>query len=69
MDADHLSQVMADTGFQASPDPDFPTVKFPNPEEDGALSLAIATADRNEVKLIIANDPDADRFAVAENVE
>ncbi|KAF2012357.1 hypothetical protein BU24DRAFT_275345 [Aaosphaeria arxii CBS 175.79] len=53
---------------QAKPDPDFPTVKFPNPEEKGALDLAIKTADANSVALIIASDPDADRLAAAEKV-
>ncbi|KAJ5816518.1 Alpha-D-phosphohexomutase alpha/beta/alpha domain I, partial [Penicillium robsamsonii] len=54
---------------QEKPDPDFPTVKFPNPEEAGALDLAIETADQEGKTLIIANDPDADRFAVAEKVD
>ena len=54
---------------QALPNPDFPTVQYPNPEENGALDLAKSTADRNGIKLIIANDPDADRFAAAENVD
>lgn len=54
---------------QEKPDPDFPTVKFPNPEESGALDLSIETADKQGRTLIIANDPDADRFAVAEKVE
>ncbi|KAI9707169.1 MAG: Phosphoglucomutase-3 [Candelina mexicana] len=54
---------------QAGPDPDFPTVEFPNPEEVGALSLAFTTADRHGIELIIANDPDADRYAVAEKVD
>ena len=54
---------------QHKPDPDFPTVKFPNPEEAGALDLAIQTADLEGRTLIIANDPDADRFAAAEKVE
>ncbi len=53
---------------QAYPDPKFPTVKFPNPEEKGALDRAIATADQNRIPLILANDPDADRFAVAEKI-
>jgi phosphoglucomutase len=53
---------------QAQPDPDFPTVKFPNPEEKGALDLAIETADQSSIRLILASDPDADRLAVAEKV-
>jgi len=53
---------------QAYPDPKFPTVEFPNPEEKGALDRAIATADKNGIPLILANDPDADRFAVAEKI-
>ncbi|KAF2115225.1 hypothetical protein BDV96DRAFT_612597 [Lophiotrema nucula] len=53
---------------QAEPDPDFPTVKFPNPEEKGALDLAIETAESNTISLIIASDPDADRLAAAEKV-
>lgn len=54
---------------QAQPDPDFPTVKFPNPEEKGALDLAIETADQSSIRLILASDPDADRLAVAEKVQ
>lgn len=49
---------------QAMPDGTFPTVPFPNPEEQGALDLAIELADEVSADLIIANDPDADRLAV-----
>ena len=66
-------RVFATAGFtepipvseQSAPDASFPTVAFPNPEEPGAPDLAFATADRVEADLVIANDPDADRLAVA----
>lgn len=50
---------------QAEPDPDFPTVSFPNPEEPGALDLAVALARERRADIVIANDPDADRCGVA----
>lgn len=51
---------------QADMDPEFPTVQFPNPEEAGALDLAFKEADKHGITLVIANDPDADRFSAAE---
>jgi len=50
---------------QGRPDPTFPTVSFPNPEEPGALDLAIQTATEHSCDLVIAHDPDADRLAIA----
>jgi phosphomannomutase len=49
---------------QLQPDPAFPTVRFPNPEEPGAMDLSRALAERTRADLVLANDPDADRLAV-----
>jgi phosphomannomutase len=65
-------KALAEAGFtnvttvpeQAEPDGNFPTVEFPNPEEKGALDLAIALAKKVGAPIIIANDPDVDRLAV-----
>ncbi len=50
---------------QFDPDPDFSTVSFPNPEEPGALDLALALAESEGADAVIAHDPDADRLAIA----
>jgi phosphomannomutase len=68
-----MTQLFADAGFskvttvarQFEPDGSFPTLAFPNPEEPGALDLAIETADAAGSSIIIANDPDADRLGAA----
>ncbi|HZM31111.1 MAG TPA: phospho-sugar mutase [Acidimicrobiales bacterium] len=70
---DVMVEVLTRAGFpvpavvpeQAEPDPAFPTVSFPNPEEPGALDLALALAEAEDADLVVANDPDADRLAVA----
>ena len=54
---------------QATPDPDFPTVSFPNPEEPGAIDLALARAAEVSADVVVANDPDGDRCAVAAVVD
>ncbi|KAJ7929358.1 hypothetical protein B0H13DRAFT_947180 [Mycena leptocephala] len=51
---------------QQQPDPDFPTVAFPNPEEKGALDLALRTADAHKAVYVLSQDPDGDRFCAAE---
>lgn len=51
---------------QCKPDPKFPTLPFPNPEEKGALDLAVKTARERGLRLVLANDPDADRLGAAE---
>ena len=52
---------------QRQPDPAFPTVAFPNPEEPGAIDLSLALARKIDADIVIANDPDADRCAAAIN--
>ena len=52
---------------QSQPNPDFPTTPFPNPEENGAMDLAMDYAKKYNADLIIANDPDADRCAIGIN--
>ena len=54
---------------QTAPDPDFPTVAFPNPEEPGAIDLSLEVARESDGDVVIANDPDADRCAAAINDE
>jgi phosphomannomutase len=68
-----VSAVLETAGFaqphvvpeQEHPDPEFPTVSFPNPEEPGAMDLALDLATEDGADLVVANDPDADRCAVA----
>ncbi|MCW2749978.1 MAG: phosphomannomutase [Aeromicrobium sp.] len=69
---DTMAEAVARAGFpplhvvrqQAEPDPDFPTVAFPNPEEPGAMDLALKLSSEVGADIIVANDPDADRCAV-----
>jgi phosphomannomutase len=68
-----MMELFAETGYTAvtpvaaqfEPDSAFPTLPFPNPEEPGALDLAMARADEVQSTLVIANDPDADRLGAA----
>ena len=68
-----MRQALLNAGFsdvhmvaaQEHPDPEFPTVKFPNPEEPGAIDLSLELAREVQADLVIANDPDADRCAAA----
>jgi phosphomannomutase len=72
-----VAEAVARAGFagaevvaeQAEPDPDFPTVGFPNPEEPGAIDLALSLAVRTGADLVVANDPDADRCAIAAPID
>ncbi|PNH97312.1 phospho-sugar mutase [Vibrio diazotrophicus] len=71
--ANMAEDLLHDAGFkkvmsvkeQREPDGTFPTVNFPNPEESGAMDMVIELADSISAELACANDPDADRFAVA----
>jgi len=71
--ANVVERLFAEAGYahfqsvpeQREPDGRFPTVSFPNPEEPGALDLAIALATSSKADLLIANDPDVDRLAIA----
>lgn len=68
----HVEKVLGDMGFniltvpeQREPDGNFPTVSYPNPEDPAALKMAIALAEKEGADILMATDPDADRFASA----
>ncbi|MEL3906533.1 MAG: phospho-sugar mutase [Treponema sp.] len=68
----HVEKVLGDMGFniltvpeQRNPDGNFPTVSYPNPEDPAALKMAIALAEKEGADILMATDPDADRFAAA----
>ena len=68
----HVEKVLGDMGFniltvpeQRKPDGNFPTVSYPNPEDPAALKMAIALAEKEGADILMATDPDADRFASA----
>ena len=69
----YIKDLFAEAGYrnvhpvepQIEPDGRFPTLPFPNPEEPGAMDLAIARAEETDADLVLANDPDADRLGVA----
>lgn len=68
----HVEKVLGDMGFniitvpeQRTPDGNFPTVSYPNPEDPAALKMAIALAEKEGADILMATDPDADRFASA----
>jgi phosphomannomutase len=72
-----MRRTLADAGFvrvssvasQAEPDGRFPTTPFPNPEEPGTMDLGLAEAERRSAQLLLVNDPDADRLAVAARLD
>lgn len=66
MDQVGVSSCYLPVAEEIKPNPDFPNIPYPNPEENGALDLAMRAAGLNNREILIANDPDADRLAVAQ---